>query len=352
MNRNQIKAFFLSTTFLFYGLLPVQKVSAFSLPCDVTRDTPFASKKCKAKLYLSQSIPHYDRIAPYVVDEVRLVDFIKKYRKKYDKGQPLSEQEKLDIIVQLGIYKYAPKWLKPEIKAKIDAMMLKANSHINSLLTNSVKIAMVNGNDFTTHTHIVRDISLRGGVQISLNTGTISLLFELPAAGVGTAGVGTAGVAVGTLLIEIIVPVVLAAAIGAAIDYAVRLHDRELIAKEMEEDCHKPGIQCITIERKPKSVPVEREVQVGEGSGGNQRPPRDQCITAIKLLTQYKRLAEKYGIKLSNNRITEMNALRDTGTITVNNIPASLNRKFPIGTFGNMTLETIRKMCGMEMNIF
>lgn len=43
-----------------------------------------------------------------------------------------------------------------------------------------------------------------GGVQISLNTGTIPLLFELPSAGVGTAGVGTAGVAVGTLLIEII----------------------------------------------------------------------------------------------------------------------------------------------------
>jgi len=76
-------------------------------------------------------------------------------------------------------------------------------------------------------------------------------------------------------------------------------------------------------------------------------PPPDLCKTAIKILTQYERLAQKFGLNLPASRIEELNRLRDAGTITINHIPASLRDPFPMGTFGNMTLAAIRQLCGM-----
>jgi hypothetical protein len=76
-------------------------------------------------------------------------------------------------------------------------------------------------------------------------------------------------------------------------------------------------------------------------------PPPDLCKTAIKILTQYERLAQKFGLNLPASRIEELNRLRDAGTITINHIPASLRDPFPIGTFGDMTLAAIRQLCGM-----
>jgi hypothetical protein len=76
-------------------------------------------------------------------------------------------------------------------------------------------------------------------------------------------------------------------------------------------------------------------------------PPPDLCRTAIKILTQFERLAQKYGLNLSPRRIEELNRLRDSGQITINHIPGSLRDPFPLGTFGEMTLAAIRLLCGM-----
>lgn len=76
-------------------------------------------------------------------------------------------------------------------------------------------------------------------------------------------------------------------------------------------------------------------------------PPPDLCKTAIKILTQYERLAEKLGLKLPASRIEDLNRLRDSGQITINHLPGSLKEKFPMGTFGDMTLNAIRALCNM-----
>jgi hypothetical protein len=76
-------------------------------------------------------------------------------------------------------------------------------------------------------------------------------------------------------------------------------------------------------------------------------PPPDLCRTAIKILTQYERLAQKFGLNLPESRIAELNRLRDAGQITINHIPARLREQFPTGTFADMTLAAIRALCGM-----
>ena len=66
-----------------------------------------------------KSKPGYEKsIAPYVADEERFADFMNKYKER----RKLSEKERLEVIVQLGIYKYAPQWIRSEIKAKIDKL--------------------------------------------------------------------------------------------------------------------------------------------------------------------------------------------------------------------------------------
>jgi hypothetical protein len=61
---------------------------------------------------------------------------------------------------------------------------------------------------------------------------------------------------------------------------------------------------------------------------------------AIKILTQYERLANKLGLRLSRQKIEELNRLRDNGSIKVTNLPARLHEEFP-GEFCNMTLAEI-----------
>lgn len=88
----------------------------------------------------------------------------------------------------------------------------------------------------------------------------------------------------------------------------------------------------------------------GDGGGGNQRPPRpprDLCNKAIKILTQYERLTKKFNLNIGSKRLAELNRLRDAGQITINHIPGTLRGEFPMGTFGDITLEQIRNMCGM-----
>jgi hypothetical protein len=47
---------------------------------------------------------------------------------------------------------------------------------------------------------------------------------------------------------------------------------------------------------------------------------KKDCQKAIKLLTQYERLANKLNSSLSPSRIQELNRMRDDGSITVNNL--------------------------------
>ncbi|MBW4550298.1 MAG: hypothetical protein KME35_04210 [Aphanocapsa sp. GSE-SYN-MK-11-07L] len=56
---------------------------------------------------------------------------------------------------------------------------------------------------------------------------------------------------------------------------------------------------------------------------------KKDCQKAIKLLTQYERLANKLNSKLSPNRIQELNRMHDDGTITVNDLHSILRREFP-----------------------
>jgi hypothetical protein len=62
---------------------------------------------------------------------------------------------------------------------------------------------------------------------------------------------------------------------------------------------------------------------------------------AIKILTQYERLAENKGLRLSDKKIQELNILRDKELIKISDLPATLRAEFP-GEFINMTLNEIR----------
>ena len=74
------------------------------------------------------------------------------------------------------------------------------------------------------------------------------------------------------------------------------------------------------------------------------KPNPAHCATAIKILTQYERLAKKYGSNLPPKRIAELNRLRDAGTITSNHLPGTLTREFP-GEFSGKTLAEIKREC-------
>lgn len=79
----------------------------------------------------------------------------------------------------------------------------------------------------------------------------------------------------------------------------------------------------------------------------NSKVDANACRKAIKLLTQYERLAESQHVKLSPSRIAELNRLRDEGKIKSSDLPGSLQSEFP-GQFVGMTLEKIREICGKQ----
>jgi hypothetical protein len=58
-------------------------------------------------------------------------------------------------------------------------------------------------------------------------------------------------------------------------------------------------------------------------------PSRSDCNTAIKLLTQYERLANKLGIQLGARRLAELNRKRDAGTITSYDLPGFIGSQMP-----------------------
>ena len=70
------------------------------------------------------------------------------------------------------------------------------------------------------------------------------------------------------------------------------------------------------------------------------------CKRAIKILEQYERLANKFGITIPPARLNDLNHLRDNGTIKSTDLPAKLRHEFP-GEFVGMPLDAIREQCGM-----
>lgn len=79
--------------------------------------------------------------------------------------------------------------------------------------------------------------------------------------------------------------------------------------------------------------------------GGEQRDPTPQeCATAHKLLTDYKRLCQKLGIHLSPNRLRELDRKRQEGTITSDDLPGQLQRESP-GILMGKTLDEINRLC-------
>lgn len=83
------------------------------------------------------------------------------------------------------------------------------------------------------------------------------------------------------------------------------------------------------------------------GSGGPE-PARRDCGTALKVLTQYERLARKLGVRLPPSRVEALNHKRDAGTIIVTDLPGTLRREWPGGMFDGKTLNEIRELCGQR----
>jgi hypothetical protein len=63
-------------------------------------------------------------------------------------------------------------------------------------------------------------------------------------------------------------------------------------------------------------------------------------------LTQYKRLADKFGRNIPPNRLKKLDQLRDSGEIKITDIPGGLRDDFPEGVFDNKTLKEIKELCG------
>jgi RHS repeat-associated protein len=82
------------------------------------------------------------------------------------------------------------------------------------------------------------------------------------------------------------------------------------------------------------------EARTRPPTGGAGLPSRAAINKATKILTQYERLAQKYGIRLSPRRIEELNRLRDAGRISTSDLPAGLLREFP-GELAGLSLEDI-----------
>ena len=77
----------------------------------------------------------------------------------------------------------------------------------------------------------------------------------------------------------------------------------------------------------------------------DEAPSAADCNTAIKLLEQAIRLAEKNGAKLTEDRKKKLQDKINDGTITSDDLPGGIRKLMP-GKFKGMTLNEIRKLCG------
>ena len=58
-------------------------------------------------------------------------------------------------------------------------------------------------------------------------------------------------------------------------------------------------------------------------------PSKAECNRAKKILTEWERLANKLGVKISKKRRDQLRRWTQDGTIEVTDLPAKLRRKFP-----------------------
>jgi len=76
-----------------------------------------------------------------------------------------------------------------------------------------------------------------------------------------------------------------------------------------------------------------------------KKPSKKACSTAIKLLTDYARVYEKVKKRPMPRKVEEqLDAKREAGTITSNDLPGSIQRNFP-GELEGYTLDEIRALC-------
>jgi len=99
-------------------------------------------------------------------------------------------------------------------------------------------------------------------------------------------------------------------------------------------------VRQVFMSRKDKGEEGEEKKQEEESEA---KPSKADCNTAIKLLTQYRRLMDK---KTTPNAeaMEQLDALRDSGEITSYNLPGGIQKKFP-GSLKGKTLKEIRKLC-------
>ena len=102
------------------------------------------------------------------------------------------------------------------------------------------------------------------------------------------------------------------------------------LPQTQKEDIDAKEEDTTTETEQPLDTPQPDIEPDDEDPDNKQKPPKNSCQTAIKILTQYQRLSGKFGKKLPPNRLAELNKLRDSGEITANHLPATLRQKFPL----------------------
>jgi hypothetical protein len=75
----------------------------------------------------------------------------------------------------------------------------------------------------------------------------------------------------------------------------------------------------------------------------NSAPSKAAINKATKLLTQYDRLVQKSGGKISAKKLAQLDAKRAAGTITSRDLPGSLQAEFP-GELAGKTLDEIKNL--------
>jgi RHS repeat-associated protein len=99
----------------------------------------------------------------------------------------------------------------------------------------------------------------------------------------------------------------------------------------------------------PYSFATSDPVNATDGSGtcaadATPVPTKEECKTAIKILTGWERLANKLHIRISPKRLRTLRELTRNGTITINDLPGSLRREFP-SIFNDYSLSQIINLC-------
>lgn len=76
-----------------------------------------------------------------------------------------------------------------------------------------------------------------------------------------------------------------------------------------------------------------------------ERPDSRKCMTALKLLTAFERLANDRRKQIPPSALQRLRAKREDGTITIDDLPGWFRSEWPGGEFDGRTLDEIRRMC-------